>query len=239
MSLVPIQPSIPMTSHIFNLQDIQIMASVIAKSELFGVKTAEQAFALMLVAQAEGLHPVRAAQDYDIIQGRPAKKAEAMHRDFLRNGGKITWKTLTESEAEAVFSHPQGGEATIQWNLDKAKTAGLFNKDMWKKYPRQMLRSRVISEGIRTIFPLATSGFYVQEEVMDIVTENNSNPFEECKAIADKIKQTMLANHITVEQLEEHVKMVDIQQAISNGNIDFLTKVLEEIKEWSDSLEHN
>jgi hypothetical protein len=38
---------------------------------------------------------------------------------------------------------------------------------MWKKYPRQMLRSRVVSEGVRTVYPLATSGLYVEEEVCD------------------------------------------------------------------------
>jgi hypothetical protein len=38
---------------------------------------------------------------------------------------------------------------------------------MWKKYPRQMLRSRVVSEGVRTVYPNATSGLYVPEEVRD------------------------------------------------------------------------
>jgi hypothetical protein len=36
---------------------------------------------------------------------------------------------------------------------------------MYKKYPRQMLRSRVISEGIRTVYPGATSGLYEEGEV--------------------------------------------------------------------------
>ena len=36
--------------------DVEKMGSAIAKSNLFGVKTPEQAVALMLIAQAEGLH---------------------------------------------------------------------------------------------------------------------------------------------------------------------------------------
>jgi hypothetical protein len=38
---------------------------------------------------------------------------------------------------------------------------------MWKKYPRQMLRARVVSEGVRTVFPMATSFMYVPEEVAE------------------------------------------------------------------------
>ena len=37
--------------------DIERMARAVATSNLFGVKTMEQAAALMLVAQAEGMHP--------------------------------------------------------------------------------------------------------------------------------------------------------------------------------------
>ena len=48
----------------------------------------------------------------------------------------------------------------------RARAAGLTHP-MWKKYPRQMLRSRVVSEGVRTVYPLATSGLYVEEEVCD------------------------------------------------------------------------
>jgi hypothetical protein len=38
---------------------------------------------------------------------------------------------------------------------------------MWKKYPDAMLRSRVIAEGVRAVFPGCLSGFYTTEEVQD------------------------------------------------------------------------
>ena len=40
-------------------QDIEKMGERIAASGLFGIKTVEQAVALMLVAQAEGAHPAQ------------------------------------------------------------------------------------------------------------------------------------------------------------------------------------
>lgn len=151
----------------YSIPDVEKMATAIAKSQLFGIKTVEQAMALMLIAQAEGRHPVEAARDYNIIAGRPSKTAEAMLRDFLQSGGKVEWHELTDKKADATFTHPMGGSIKIDWDMTRAKTAGLGAKDMWVKYPRQMLRSRVISEGVRSVYPAATSGMYVPEEVRD------------------------------------------------------------------------
>lgn len=153
------------------VSDLERMAKAFAASKLFGVQNVDQALALMLVAQAEGRHPATAAQDYSIIQGRPSKKADAMLRDFLAAGGKVEWHALTDEQADATFSHPAGGAARIDWTLDRANKAGLAGNAMYKKYPRQMLRSRVVSEGVRTVCPGATSGMYVPEEVQDIVAE--------------------------------------------------------------------
>jgi RecT family len=150
------------------VNDIQTMAVAVVKSQLFGMKTVEQATALMLIAQAEGYHPALAARDYHIIQGRPTLKAETMMARFQQQGGKVEWKTLTDTEVTAVFSHPSGGSASITWTFEQAKKAGLTNKDNWKNYPRAMLRARVVSEGIRTVYPGVVLGVYTPEEVQDI-----------------------------------------------------------------------
>ncbi|MBK8184776.1 MAG: hypothetical protein IPK63_18615 [Candidatus Competibacteraceae bacterium] len=50
-----------------------------------------------------------------------------------------------------------------------AKRANLAGKDLWKQYPRAMLRARVISEGIRTVYPGVLSGMYTPEEVRDFI----------------------------------------------------------------------
>lgn len=154
----------------YAVSDMERMARAFAASKLFGVQNPEQALALCLVAQAEGRHPASAAQDYHIINGRPSKKADAMFRDFLAGGGKVEWHALDDAQADATFSHPAGGTARISWDHARAKKAGISNP-MWNKYPRQMLRSRVVSEGVRTVYPMATSGMYVPEEEQDIQHE--------------------------------------------------------------------
>lgn len=155
-------------NEIVALQDIERAGELIAKSGLFGVKTPEQAIALMLVAQAEGRNPFEAARDYHIIQGRPALKADAILARFQQAGGSVRWIELSDTKAVAEFSHPQGGKVTIDWDLDRAKRAGLLGKENWRNYPRQMLRARVISEGVRTVFPGVCVGTYTVEEVQDM-----------------------------------------------------------------------
>jgi len=152
------------------LEKVDRMASAMAKSGLFGFKTTEQALALMLVAQAEGAHPATIAQDYDIIQGRAARKTHSVLARFQQAGGKVTWHELSDEAAEATFSHPQG-EARIRWTIDQARRIGLVGKDNWKNYPRAMLRSRCIAEGIRAAYPAAIGGMLVTEEAQDMPRE--------------------------------------------------------------------
>jgi len=168
-----------MTNQIVSVNDIQTMALAIAKSGLFGMKSPEQAMALMLIAQAEGMHPAIAARDYHVIQGRPALKADAMLARFQAAGGKVEWLKYDDKEVSGKFSHPQGGTATITWTIQQAMAAGLASKDVWRQYPRQMLRSRVISEGVKTIYPGVAVGVYTPEEVQDF---DAKPPMQEVKS---------------------------------------------------------
>ncbi len=153
-----------MSNALVPVQDVERMAMAVAKSGLFGFKSVDQAMAIMLIAQAEGLHPAIAARDYHVIQGRPTLKSDAMLSRFLQSGGKVEWTSYTDDKVAAKFTHPQGGSIEVDWTPQRAKKAGIGN-DMHNKYPRQMLRARCISEGVRTVFPGCTSGMYAPEEV--------------------------------------------------------------------------
>lgn len=163
-------------SNIVPVADIERMATAVAKSGLFGIKTPEQGVALMLIAQAEGMHPAIAARDYHVIQGRPALKADAMLARFQSSGGKVVWKVYEDAEVTGEFSHPQGGTVTITWTFAQATKIGLTGKDNWRNYPRAMLRARVISEGIRTVYPGCVVGVYTPEEVEDFKDDKPAKP---------------------------------------------------------------
>lgn len=157
-----------MNTALVPVADIEKMAVAIAKSKMFGMKTADEAFALMLIAQAEGMHPAIAARDYHVIQGRPTLKADAMLARFQNAGGKVQWDVYTDEEVTGTFSHPSGGSLKLTWTFAQASKINLTIKDNWKNYPRAMLRARVISEGIRTVYPGCVVGTYTAEELEEI-----------------------------------------------------------------------
>lgn len=155
-------------SYIVPYQDVEKMAKAVAESGLFGVRKPEEALALMLIAQAEGQHPAIAARDYHIIKGRPALKADALLARFQAAGGRVEWKEYTDDVVTGVFNHPAGGSISVSWTISQAKSIGLVRPDSgWVKYPRAMLRSRCISEGIRAVYPGCAVGTYTVEEVQD------------------------------------------------------------------------
>jgi hypothetical protein len=209
-------------SNLIPFNDIERMGMALAKSNLFGVKTPEQAIALMLVAQAEGLHPAIAALEYDIIEGRPALKSQAMLSRFLKAGGKVEWHEHSDTRVAATFSHPSGGSINVDWDMERANNAGLAGRNNWRKFPRQMLRARVISEGVRAVYPVATGGMYVPEEVQDFQPEKNVSveayvepaaemSLEEALLILDAV-QTTQGFKERVQQLAQKIPGRDVEQ---------------------------
>jgi hypothetical protein len=154
--------------NIIPFEQQQSLARAFVQSGLFGVKNEAQALALMALCEAEGMHPARAVQEFHIVQGRPAMKADAMLARFQRAGGKVDWHDYTDTKVSGTFSHAQGGSVIIEWTFEQARKIGLTGKDNWKNYPRAMLRARCISEGVRTVFPGIAQGMYTVEEVGDM-----------------------------------------------------------------------
>jgi len=177
-----------MSTALVPVADIEKMAGAIAKSKMFGMKTADEAFALMLIAQAEGMHPAIAARDYHVIQGRPTLKADAMLARFQNAGGKVQWDVYTDAEVTGTFSHPSGGSLKLTWTFAQAKSIGLTGKDNWKNYPRAMLRARCISEGIRTVYPGCVVGTYTAEELEEIPKAKDMGMVEEVVAAVEEVK---------------------------------------------------
>lgn len=155
-------------SNLVAVSDMQVMADAIVKSGFYGFKTKEQVMAVMLVAQAEQKHPATVVQEYDIIQGRPALKSQAMLARFQLAGGKVEWHEVSPKKCTGTFSHHSGGSLKVEWTIEMAKQAGVFRDGSgWTKYPEDMLRARVISRGVRAVYPACILGHYAVEEVAD------------------------------------------------------------------------
>lgn len=196
--------SITTSPNNYSMSELQTMATAMAKSKLFGASTPDQALSLMLLAQAEGLHPGIAARDYHIIQGKPSLKADAMLARFQHAGGSVEWLDYSDKMVKGKFTHPQGGTIEIEWSFEKAQSIDLTGKDTWKKYPRAMLRSRCISEGIRALYPGVNSGLYTPEEVSHF----DDGPKNNVLKMIDKTEELDCAR----DQLQNCISLQELQK---------------------------
>ncbi len=208
-----------MSGAIVPVADVEKMAVAVARSGLFGVKTPDQALALMLIAQAEGLHPAIAARDYHVINGRPTLKADAMMARFQAAGGKVEWGEYTDTKVSGKFSHPQGGTVEVIWTTKMATDAGLTRNPTWKSYPRQMLRARCISEGIRTVFPGCVVGTYTPEEAGDMeprepVRMRDMGPVDEIAPPAPPAPPEPPEGLIDVDELLESIELASTLEGL-------------------------
>lgn len=163
MQSLTLAPGVPL-----GIEEIRQMAEAVAASKLFpSIDTTVKAFTLMMLCQAEGLHPMLAVRRYHIINGVPSLKSDAMLASFQATGGRVKWIRSDESICEAEFSGPGSEPVPVKWTQDDVSRAGIGGNQTHKRYPRQMLRARVISEGVRMVMPEVVVGIYTPEEVSD------------------------------------------------------------------------
>ena len=172
-------------SNIIPIDQVRVMAKSASASKLFSAKAEEQVFTLMLIAQAENIHPMKALMAYDIINGQPALKASEALARFMDCGGKIKWIKSDETSAKAEFTHPSSGTFEYEYTVKDATDAGLINKDNWKKNLKAMLRARCTSAGIRMSYPRCLNNMYTADEVQDFtpIEENQKEEILECETI--------------------------------------------------------
>jgi hypothetical protein len=154
------------------LDAIQKMGEMIWGSGMFGCVKPEQGMVLAMTCLAEGKAPLELAKTYHIIEGKLTMRSDAMLGRFLSAGGKVKWITRNNDEVKALWSH-EGSEIEIGVTVEEMKANGVALsgkgglKDNWRKFPRQMLTARCISEGVRLLAPQIVSGVYTPEEVQD------------------------------------------------------------------------
>lgn len=155
-----------------NPAQLQVMAKAVTESGLFGLKNQNQAFTLMLIAEAEGIPAIKAVQMYSIINGMPSLKSTEVQARFQKSGGKLQWIETTDKKAVCKMSHPDGGEYVSEFTIEMAKQMGLSSKDNWVKMPKQMLMARAITSGVRALYPSCLNNMYAYEEAIDMPKED-------------------------------------------------------------------
>ena len=127
------------------------------------IKNPGQALAIMLTGRELGMGPMRALRSLAMVKGKVVESADSQLARFKTDGGRAVFKELTDARAELHLRHPNGDEHVEVFTIEDARRAGL-NGDNWRKYPKAMLRSRVITAGLKSIGWEGGAGAYDPEE---------------------------------------------------------------------------
>lgn len=174
--------------------DVMQLGQVLAGSGYFkDARDASQAIVKVLYGQELGIGPVSAMMGIHIIEGKPAPSGNLIAAR-IRASGRYDYRVREHSDTACrieFFELAQNGQreslGTIEWTTETARRAELAGKTMWKKYPRNMLFNRAISEGARVYCPEIFGGapVYTPEELGAEVDEDG-NPVQEAVVVASR-----------------------------------------------------
>lgn len=144
------------------------LAKFAFESRLFGAFGSPQACLLVIMAGRElGMPTMHALRAFDIIEGKPTLKADALRATVIRSGILHYFRCTERTAERATFKAKRGDdpEITLTYTIAEANAAGLVKPNSgWAKNPADMLVARAGSKLARLIAPDVIHGIYSTEE---------------------------------------------------------------------------
>ena len=210
-----------------NEMTITSLSEIFAQSGYFSdARGAAQAAVKILAGRELGLPPIASMTGINIIKGKVSLSAVVMASVLKRSPG-YDYKVvdLSESVCKIEFIHNGQSLGISKFDMQDAKQAGLLDSGMYKKYPRNMLFARAMSNGIRWYCPEVLGGpAYTPGELeagADSEGEDNGNVIDvEVTDFAEYLKEdeTILA------------KVKELAQNPDNGPIEIMDAINEEFQ---------
>lgn len=149
-----------------NIEDLQRIARMCAESGFFqDARQLAQACVKIAAGAEYGLPPVVSMTGINVIKGRVTLSANTMAAIMKRAGYKLKVRFDGENRCVITVRDPDGedlGESSF--SMDDARRAGLGGEN-WKKFPRNMLFARAVSNAARWFAPEVLTGAITPEEL--------------------------------------------------------------------------
>ena len=161
-----------------SLAEMERIASFFARSGYFSdARELSQAFVKIQAGHELGFAPMASMTGIAIIQNKPVVGANLMASRIRMSGYNYEVRELTEKRCEIDFYDTEKKLlGTSVFTMEDAGRIGLSGKDNWKKYPKNMLFARSISNGIKWYCPEVMQGqtVYTPDELGGDVDEDGN-----------------------------------------------------------------
>lgn len=149
------------------------MCEALARADLvpkaFRGKPADMTLVVMTGAEV-GIPPMAALRLYTTWDGTARLMAEGMRGVLLSRPDVIEYfevESCDETQATWVGKRRGRPEKRAKWTIERAKRAGLLNKENWSRYPEDMLNARASMQLARMLAPDIVAGMVSHEEAQD------------------------------------------------------------------------
>jgi hypothetical protein len=157
---------------VLNLDKKKELAQIFMKSGLIPnqLNTPEKVLVCMFKAQELGLPPLEGLSGMAVINGKTTLQGNLILALINRsNKAKKIVVEEHENYCSVIMSRRDYDfEYTFTFSMDDAKKAGLLDKQIWRQYPKTMLKWRAVSGCARVVFSDVIGGLYTPEEIISI-----------------------------------------------------------------------
>lgn len=150
-------------------QMLQIIAKNAQDSGFYaGVGQQSRILMVLLSARELGISPMLALNGgIWNIQGKIEISARLMNGLIRRAGHSIKIVESTDTNCTLLGTRSDGDFFTCTFSQEDATKAGLWTRDVWKKYPADMLYNRCMSRLARRLFSDVIGVAYVEGEIRE------------------------------------------------------------------------
>lgn len=150
------------------LDDTITLGKVLAQSGYFAdSREVAQAVVKILAGQELGFGPIASMTGVNIIKGKVTLSANLI-ASAIKRSGRYNYRVVTMTDEACRVDFYEAGEriGTSEFTMQNAKDAGLATGDNWRKFPRNMLFARAISNGAKWYCPDLSGGpIYTPDEL--------------------------------------------------------------------------
>jgi hypothetical protein len=136
-----------------SLDDLSLAKAFWASGYFSDVQKLSQAIAKIQAGREQGIGPMAAMMSIHVIQGKPAYSSGLM-AGIIKRSGRYNYRVLehTEKVCEIEFFEEGQSIGKERYTMDDAVTAEHTsgkNSHTWRKFPRNMLFNRAMSNGAK------------------------------------------------------------------------------------------
>jgi hypothetical protein len=150
------------------LEEATQLARAAVASKLYSVASPEAALMILLTGRDLGLTASQSFRAVYIVSGKPVVSSDAMVAAIRRSGLCDSWRVVESTAERCTIETTRKGEQEAEretFTQDDAARAGLNRKDVWRQYPRDMLRHRAAAGLARRVYPDVILGCYAPGEI--------------------------------------------------------------------------